>query len=1643
MKSFGILRTNVGLTTNVKVVVDGQYGLSLDSIDSAAELSASKYKKMSFNKENYYDELVPKFWGGLPAEIAYHIKYDDDSTSMTDNFASQYDEIYQYGARNIVNNKNYSEEFEYFAPLYAVRNKLPKNFIIFRVDGAGMIGLNRFNIRNEVFRNFKTVKVFDLSQKTALGEWLDKSINKNEFFPETPFNMSFTRLDFSNWNGIDYTTGGYISRSLFLEDVVEEEKEIFEMEKFVFDGYLKNKVIFPNILNFSFLFDDTPANSDALRKWSINRYYGFYLEDMERISTISPYITPFLKAGVTVNAGNILYSADGDPFEEGWSDAYPFYVEYSGEYYKVEKFTETLKKSVKPVSSGKSSVSQTATAQLEDIGASISTNVVSDSVTETISTRWRIISDIDLTGKESSLNKNFGQIDSDNFLRGYDQSYLEIDGFDMCDAWLIEIDGVYHNLVKKDEGIKICTDYSFKFYENYYEYWIYKSDTSYTKSVSFVVDQSNEPKKFSIYRLKFADIKDFDDRIVDTEYSKFEYEKSEELTETEEPKLYLTNLNSSVYPKELDDFRFKDKVVNIPVSSEYTANHETFKIYDNELSKIWRKNPVYCRWAYENSLSANDYPYPLNNSLKFGEYNRTTNTAIADPSRKERNLDYFYTVNSSTFSYLHHTLHVESNGVDGIDVDFGFDFEKYLGTSTFTDGANIATYSVDYFSYFFDRKTSFLSNEIKRNVKKYSLFAEGDTNTPNVSLFRGIKFLIYDVESIKKNNSGQIEKINLKTSNAFDDYKLSVLLTGEDNGMVWQVVDKWEMDKKYEKGRIVSHDDILYIANKETVTNAPIFNYLSSVSTKFVKSAPHAQSTYIQTDGYWGVTDTNNLPISYDWEFYTDDSSIMWNPVRAYSVGEIVYNHGDYYILANADSSFADFWNPVRAYHRGSDGIPYNENSFVIFNGEYYISSVDDNIYAPDNSKYWTKISAGQVGSKWTPVNMWNPGISYAANSYAIHNHIAYKSGARAIPAGDEPGKPNSLWQRIYGIEQETDFVYQPNSNPLIKMNNTLYLIKSNPSNSTLENGINIYINKKWKNILINISVNDNTISNISGTDRDSLYTSVNRKLTANNFIEAINNISSKQDFTDYVSYVVVDESGQRRYSYSGTGTSDIENLPHILFAERPEPIYVKVNSLDAKPVNISALKPSRVLSNGSISHSAELNYFNNTHIGTEIESNNDTPLVISNYNGVTNITSDTLYRFGGSYIPLFQDIDLFKRDNSISYNDMKITLEVSERQTVYFKYERDGISHENSYSINPGISYSTYANPIYGYYGQIIDIIKNEPFINDIEFKFDINKTNRFQNPTSEMSLHLDADLYNETSIWGDLGKYSNNVSISAIKHTNTNLYPGSYFGISDGIKTNKKMSFGENTTWEAWIKCGDIVNADNIFMGTSDTYLGMLNGNCISLKCDIGGQDKFLYSDTILKTKIWYHIACTAQYDGANTVLKIYIDAVENARATYAGSLTSLESDFFIGNSQTDPSTSFTGDISIVRIYERALGAEELMKNFVDQHNSLSIKYKSSVGDIKISLDRVYPTLAFNIIDLTGETTRTFQMGATGGSEPYQWSFNGGAFSTADSYIVSTSVTEYNIKVKDSIGLQGDAGYYTVNDFDGKTYISGTFSY
>jgi hypothetical protein len=1284
LKSFGLLRTNVGLTTNIKVMVDTSYKLSLDSIESDPNLSFDKFKKVSFTKDNYYDELIPYFYKNLPADTAFSIKYENDVDTMSNDFKNQYDELYSYGARNIVDNKNYKEEYEYFAPLYITKNGLPKKFIIFRVDGSGIGTTDRNNFNAEIIKKLKTVKLFDLSKQSVLGEWLSKNFTDNKYFPDSPLDIDFRNLEFCRWNGIDYQNGGYTYKSLFIDDILDEEKEIFELEKFVFDSYKNNKVVFPNIVNFSFLFDDTPSTPEIKRKWSINRYYGFYLNDLELVKTVSPYLSIPLRSDIIIqnnssnNGGisNILYSPSNEnPFLQEWSDKRPFYVEYNGNYYKVEQFTETITNQLVKI---KNPLSNTESRISKDLGFSSSkynpnASVIKKSVTtntksavedfgNVIVTKYKIITDLNLTGlTASSFNQNYAEIDTTNKLITSDGSAVkdfQITEFDGADVWVIEIDGIYHNLVKVDNSIMVSTDYSFIFNQNDF---IYKVRGESTK-VSTVVDFNNVPKKFSIYKLNFCDIKDFDTRIVDTDYSKYEYEESTNITSTDETKMYLEDIRSLTDPINLDDFSYQNKIVNIPTSSEYTANYETFKIDGNDLSEIWRKNPVYCKWGFHKSLSSNDLPYSLNNSLIFEDFNRTTNVYEPFPRRSERNLDYFYTINSASSSYVYHSLHIQNLDSDNnIDTTFKFELNKYLNfTYSYFDSLTSTTqstteYTYDYFTYLFSKSNKFFNGKIKENTNKYSYFNVGDESVPNHTLFRGIKFDIYEVSSITINTNNQIDKINIKSSNSFDDYKFSVLLsdnntlpifdttdtskiiglTGPDTKLIWSVIDEWKMDKQYTYGGTgwanaikVLNDDILYYRNSSSTTTNPIF------------------ATY-------GVT-IPSAPYTQRWSYNNDRNSIFWSPlVTSYSSAisgtgpSVVYNSGEYYYCAS-ESNTVDFWNPAKSITTG-----YTTASTVIYNNNYYTSLVDNNYFKPTINS-WTMSSSTQ--SKWKLVESWDSTKQYyydgTFSGNVVYNNNIYKlywlsaSSSIFVLPGINPMQSN------YWIERkDKSFNSVAGTNSIIKLNNKYNILVGGGQSTTsnLNNGIVIYINKKWKNILVNINISDGTTPNISNSNRDSLYNDINQKLTASNFINAINDITNKYGFSNYLSYIVIDENNNiKRYSYSPVDGGNIKDLPYLLKCEEPDKLDIKVNSLFKRAVELpNTLNPIKKLDAGRIVDITQLNYYNNIPVAANIIENQYPPKVFENYHGNKNIISNEIHRYSGYYSPVFYDVQLFERDSN------------------------------------------------------------------------------------------------------------------------------------------------------------------------------------------------------------------------------------------------------------------------------------------------------------------------------------------------------------------------------------------------------------
>jgi hypothetical protein len=1327
MKSFALLRTNVALTTNVKLMVDSKYSLYLESIDSADELSVSSLKKYQFNQDNFWDELVPNFYKKFPVDIAFNINYANDANNMSDDYSEQYDEMYVTGAKNIINNKNYTEEYEYFAPLYIFKNRIPDNFIIFRVDGPGLVDMDRSNFKSEFVNNFKVVKVIDLTRNSQLGVFIDRNWKTNENFPPTGLDLDFRELEFTKWIGIDYESGGYTHKSLYFDEELEKESPLFDLEQLITDGYRMNKVIHPNIVNFTFLFDDTPATPDTLRKWSMNRYSGFYVDSMEEYDRIHPYKLPELQNDVVIGEGNKIYSiSKSNPFKKGFKDDGTMWVEYLGNFYRVETYQSQLSKRV--------------TAEKSGIR---NKQLIIDKVNSPTETAYRIISDIDLSGKQSLLNGKYCYIDDQGrIIKSSTDSAYTINNHDFSDVTLIKIDGVYHTVIFENGYYKLNTDYGFKYSESYrLTYYTNSGVEGYTDFVDLNITENNIPEGFPIYRLNFTDIKDFDTNIIDTEFSKFEYERRNELTVTEEPKLYMSDLRSNSNPPPFDDFKFNGETELIPTSSDYTANLETFRTEEGDLSELWRKSPTHLRWSYQNSLSAHDYPYLMNNTDLLGQFNQTVNTKEIIPFRSERNLDYFYTINSGTTSHIHHTLHIEKNKGFTQDETYKFKLDDYLNVSTYSYYGNTYSYDFNYFDMFFSQTQSFLDGDISRDSKKFSYFETGDTSIPNTTVFKGMKFKMFEVDSIIK-DSVSVNNLNLHTTNKFEDYKFTILLSSNDHGVsndgtLYETCDL----NTYETAISLGGGITQFLVN---TTGTPSLNVGDEIEIDFpVNELTLSEITYVgSVPGGYGFNANTGYDVSqstpgiwrgkmqwkrifnfeHDVEYKTGDivlyegrtywalsdliitdptenPAILWGTFAPYSTaatfepmfwrgntdttyapGEWVYIYDEYYendLGGNTYNPYnptqvTDFWDPEQSYYSTYSVVNYQNRFYeaekLVPNGIRPVVSNKKIAVNYDGSKYWNEITSSQVNNfKWKKIPLWDVNETISGGIKRIHDDVLYLNiGTPSSTGEDVPGtSPN--WERVYSFEPETEYKYSPYTNPVIKMSEWFYLNTYNPGqipppygtggtagDYSLDNGISIYIHKPFKNVFVNIAINDNTLQAFEDVtdetrniERDLLYVQPNSRITAANFIRQLNDLDTLYGFADYTSYVVVDDDFSiSKYKFD----NDLENLPYYLLVEEADGFSIDDSSLSYKSDGLSKniLKSFRYLDDGEIDNLEKINFYNENPIAYTIENVKDEFPVTQNLNGQnTNDTTTTLFRHSGYYMPLVYDIELFKNPST------------------------------------------------------------------------------------------------------------------------------------------------------------------------------------------------------------------------------------------------------------------------------------------------------------------------------------------------------------------------------------------------------------
>lgn len=296
-----LLRTNPRLTTNVKLLYNGEK-IFLETYPVSGYLSDSKYKSYKISPNSKYNEDIYNFYHQqrteLPKEIAYRPFYNTSESQFTTKYENQYETMYWQGAETIIS-KMYEEKFGVIAPLY-IKKKMPQYFVIFKTPGPSNISQHIIEDLNtddsdsseynettninykldvqELLSKSTIVKSFDLTSKSILGKYLYNYINQSSWKYEPMYvNMSTNEI---TYYGIDYSSGRMANRvESFKNTLCKNDLTIQIHDEYITEGYFRNNLIFPNIINIEFIFDDK-----FLEPYHFARYWGLYCNSIEFLS---------------------------------------------------------------------------------------------------------------------------------------------------------------------------------------------------------------------------------------------------------------------------------------------------------------------------------------------------------------------------------------------------------------------------------------------------------------------------------------------------------------------------------------------------------------------------------------------------------------------------------------------------------------------------------------------------------------------------------------------------------------------------------------------------------------------------------------------------------------------------------------------------------------------------------------------------------------------------------------------------------------------------------------------------------------------------------------------------------------------------------------------------------------------------------------------------------------------------------------------------------------------------------------------------------------------------------------------------------------------------------------------------------------
>jgi hypothetical protein len=216
----------------------------------------------------------------------------------------------------------------------------------------------------------------------------------------------------------------------------------------------------------------------------------------------------------------------------------------------------------------------------------------------------------------------------------------------------------------------------------------------------------------------------------------------------------------------------------------------------------------------------------------------------------------------------------------------------------------------------------------------------------------------------------------------------------------------------------------------------------------------------------------------------------------------------------------------------------------------------------------------------------------------------------------------------------------------------------------------------------------------------------------------------------------------------------------------------------------------------------------------------------------------------------------------------------------------------------------------------------------------------------TDGLVLYLDAantkSYPGSGTLWNDLsGNGNNGTLINGPTFSSENGGSIVFDGVNDNISKNTSINVGQNFSGCVWVYPTTINVRDAIignsypytsnrgwFFLTATGYVGLVDCFALSIGQD---QSNVRSVNNTINRNMWNHLSFTVENGGQTK--KLYHNGIEVSYAQNSTTIINIDysiNEFYIGKRYSTTPETWTGNISNVQLYNKALTSEEILQNY-----------------------------------------------------------------------------------------------------------------